>query len=145
MEDFSEYFAYKSILEDENPQYPKYLRDWENIKGINFNFEFKEDKLVFNEKEMHEGIEKMKKEIQFSENRKTLESQYLEMQKKFKEHPELLRGHTLFDILECYLNYCGKKIINCKKYNEKIIKEMEIPLDIKILKLGFGGYKLNKK
>lgn len=115
-----------------------------NLKQV-FKLLDMEDKLVFNKKEMQEGIEKMKKEIQFSENRRTLESQYLEMKKKFKEHPELLRGHTLFDMLECYLNYCEKKITNCKRYNEKIIKEMDIPLDIKVLKFGFGGYKLNEK
>jgi hypothetical protein len=142
LEDFSEYFAYKSILEDENPEYPRYSRDWENIKGINFNFEFREDKLVFDKVDMQNSIDKMKKEIQFSENRKNLEIQYSKMKHKFKSHPELLRGHTLFELLECYLKHYGKTIKNYKEYNDEIIKEMEIPLDIKILKFGFGGYKL---
>lgn len=145
LDDFSEYFAYKSILEDENPKYPRYLRDWDNIKGINFNFEFLDDKLVFNIEDMKNGIDKMKREIQFSENRNNLESQYLEMKKKFKEHPELLRGHTLFELLECYLNHYGKTIKDYNEYNDKIIKEMDIPLNIKVLKFGFGGYKLEKK
>lgn len=144
LEDFSEYFAYKSILEDENPEYPRYLRDWENIKGINFNFEFKDDKLVFNKEDMQKGIEKMKKEIQFSENKKNLESQYKEMKDKFMNHPELLRGHTLFELLECYLKHYGKTIKDYKGYNDKIISGMNIPLDIKVLKFGFGGYKLEK-
>lgn len=142
LEDFSEYFAYKSILEDENPKYPRYLRDWDNIKGINFNFEFQDDRLAFNKEDMQNGIEKMKKEIQFSENKKNLETQYSEMKQKFKEHPELLRGHTLFELLECYLNHCGKTIKDYKEYNDEIIKEMNIPLDIKVLKFGFGGYKI---
>lgn len=145
LEDFSEYFAYKSILEDENPKYPRYLRDWENIKGINFNFRFSDDRLVFNKEDMQDGIEKMKKEIQFSENKKNLESQYSEMKKKFKEHPELLRGHTLFELLECYLNHNGKAIKDFKEYNYEIVKKMDIPLNIKVLKFGFGGYKLEEK
>lgn len=145
LDDFSEYFAYKSILEDENPKYPKYLRDWENIKGINFNFEFLEDRLVFNIEEMQNCIEKMKKEIQFSKNKRNLESQYLEMKKKFKEHPELLRGHTLFELLECYLNHYGKTIKDYKEYNDKIVKGIDVPIDIKILKFRFGGYKLEKE
>lgn len=144
LEDFSEYFAYKSILEDENPKFPRYSRDWENIGGINFNFQLKDNKLVFNKDEMKNGIDKMKKEIQFSENRRNLENQYSEMKKKFKTHPELLRGHTLFELLECYLNHYGKTLKDSKEYNDEIIKEMDIPLDIKILKFGFGGYKLKE-
>lgn len=144
LENFSEYFAYKCILEDENPKYPRYLRDWENIKGINFNFEYKENKLVFNIEDMQNGIKKMKKEIQFSENRKNLENQYIEMKAKFKKHPELLRGHTLYELLECYLSHYKKSIKDFQEYNDKVIKEMDIPLNIKVLKFGFGGYKLEK-
>ena len=142
IEDFSEYFAYKSILEDENPNYP---RDCVNIKGIDFNFKIKENELTFNKEDMQCTIDKMKNEINFSENRENLEKQYLEMKQKLKRHPELLRGHTLFELLECYLKYYGKTIKNCNKYNNKIIKEMEVPLDIKVLKFGFGGYKLEKE
>ena len=141
LDGFSEYFAYKSILEDENPNYS---RDCENIKGINFNFEFKDDKLVFNKSDMKTGIDKMKNEIKYSEKRESLEKQYVEMKQKFKKHPELLRGHTLYELLECYLSYYGKSLKNYKEYNDEIIKEMEIPLNIKILKFGFGGYKLDK-
>lgn len=144
LEDFSEYFAYKSILEDENPKYSKYSRDWENIKGINFNFQFRDDKLIFNKDDMQNSINKMKNEIKFSENKSNLEIQYSEMKKKFKVHPELLRGHTLFELLECYLNYYGKTIKNYKDYNNKIIKEMDIPLNIKILQFGIGRYKWDK-
>ena len=145
LEDFSEYFAYKSILEDENPKYPRYLRDWENIKGINFNFCFQDDRLLFNKEDMQNGIEKMKKEVQFSENRISLEKQYKEMKSIFKIHPELLRGHTLFELLECYLNYYGKTVKDYNDYNDEIIKSMDIPLNIKVLKLGFGGYKLKEE
>ena len=86
----------------------------------------------------------MKKEIQFSENKKNFESQYKEMKDKFMNHPELLRGHTLFELLECYLKHYGKTIKDYKGYNDKIISGMNIPLDIKVLKFGFGGYKLEK-
>ena len=142
IDDFSEYFAYKSILEDENPNHS---RDCENIKGINFKFEFRDDKLIFNKVDMQSGIDKMKNEIKYSEDRKNLESQYSEMKQKFVAHPELLRGHTLFELLECYLKYYGKAIKNYKEYNNEIIKEMEIPLDIKILKFDSCKYKLVKE
>lgn len=144
LEDFSEYFAYKSILEDENPKYSKYSRDWENVKGINFNFEFKNDKIVFNIEDMKNSIDKMKLEINFSENKKNLEKQYSEMKQKLKSYPELLRGHTLYELLECYLRYYGKSIKNYKEYKDEIIKEMDIPLNIKILKFDIGKYKLEK-
>lgn len=141
--DFSEYFAYKSILEDENPNYS---RDCVNIKGIDFNFEFKENKLTFNKDDMKNAIDKMQNEIKFSENRKNLEKQHLEMKQRFKTHPELLRGHTLFELLECYLKYYGKTIKNYKEYNDEIIKRMNIPLNIKILKFDDNGrYKLNEE
>ena len=142
IDDFSEYFAYKSILEDENPNYSG---DCENIKGINFNFEIKDGRLIFNKDDMQHAIDKMKNEIKFSEKRAILEKQYLEMKQKFKTHPELLRGHTLFELLACYLKYYGKTIKNFNEYNDKIIKEMEIPLDIKVLKFGIGKYKLDEK
>ena len=135
IDDFSEYFAYKSILEDENPNYS---RDCMNIKGIDFNFEFKNDKLTFNKDEMQSAINKMQNEIKFSENRTNLEEQYLKMKQSLKMHPELLRGHTLFELLECYLKYYGKTIKNYKEYNDEIIKRMDIPLDIKILKFDIG-------
>lgn len=137
IDDFSEYFAYKSILEDENPNYS---RDCNNIKGIDFNFEFKDDKLAFNKEDMQSSIDKMKNEIKYSEKKLILEKQYLEMKQRFKAHPELLRGHTLFELLECYLKYYGKAIKNYKEYNDEIIKRMEIPLDIKVLKFGIGKY-----
>lgn len=143
LENFSEYFAYKSILEDENPKYSRYSRDWENVKGINFNFEFKNNNIIFNIEEMQNSINKMKNEIKFSENKKELENQYLEMKQKFKIHPELLRGHTLYELLECYLRYYGKTIKNYKNYNNEIIKEMNIPLNIKVLNFGIGKYKQN--
>lgn len=141
IDDFSEYFAYKSILEDENPNYS---RDCENIKGINFNFEIKDNKLIFNKDDMQHAIDKMKNEIKFSERKAILEKQYLEMKQKFKTHPELLRGHTLFELLECYLKYYGKTIKHFNEYNDKIIKAMEIPLNIKVLKFGIGRYKLDE-
>lgn len=141
IDDFSEYFAYKSILEDENPNY---ARDCDNIKGIDFNFAFKEDKLTFNKKDMQSNIDKMKNEIKFSEKKALLVTQYLEMKQKLKTHPELLRGHTLFELLECYLKYYGKAIKNYKEYNNEIIKKMEIPLDIKVLKFDIGKYKLDE-
>ena len=141
IEDFSEYFAYKSILEKENPYFSK---DCDPIKGINFNFEFKNNQIVFNKEEMQIGINKMKNEINYSENRKNLEIQYSEMKQKFKAHPELLRGHTLFELLECYLSYYGKSIKNYKEYNDEIIKSMNIPLNIKVLTFGIGKYKLHE-
>ena len=67
------------------------------------------------------------------------------MKQKFKVHPELLRGHTLFELLECYLRHYGKSIKNYKEYNDEIIKSMNIPLNIKVLKFGIGKYKLNEK
>ena len=133
--------SYKSILEDENPNYS---RDCMNIKGIDFNFEFKNDKLTFNKDEMQSAINKMQNEIKFSENRTNLEEQYLKMKQSLKMHPELLRGHTLFELLECYLKYYGKTIKNYKEYNDEIIKRMDIPLDIKILKFDIGKYKLKE-
>lgn len=141
LDEFSEYFAYKSILEDENPYYSK---DCSNIKGIDFQFEFKDGKLIFNKLYMQEAIEKMKNEIKFSEHRIILEKQHLEMKQKFKLHPELLRGHTLFELLECYLKHYGKSIKNYEKYNNQIIKNIEIPIDIKILKIGIGKYRLDE-
>lgn len=138
LDDFSEYFAYKSVLEDENPNRPK---NCENIEGIKFNFEFKDDKLTYNKKDLQNGINKMKNSINNSE----LESQYLEMKQKFKTHPELLRGHTLYELLECYLKHYGKTLKNYKEYNDEIIKKLEIPLDIKILKFDSGKYKLVEK
>ena len=141
LEDFSEYFAYKSILEDENPKYPRLARDWKNIKGINFKFEFRDNKLVFNKEDMQGSIDIMKKEIINSDNRKSLASQYSEMKKEFKAHPELLRGHTLFELLECYLNHYGKTLKNYKEYNDEIIKEMDIPLKIRILTFDGKNYK----
>lgn len=136
LDDFSEYFAYKSILEEENPNYS---RDCENIKGINFRFDFTNNKLAFNKDEMQISIDKMKNEINYSVNKKNLENQYIEMKKKFKNQPELLRGHTLYELLECYLRYYGKKIKNNKEYDNEIIIGMDIPLDIKVLK--FNGRK----
>ena len=141
LDDLSEYFAYKSILEDENPNYS---RDCDNIKGIDFNFEVEENILKFNKADMQSSINKMKNEIRFSEKKEILEKQYIEMKQKFKLHPELLRGHTLYELLESYLNYYGKDLKNYKEYNSEIIKNMDIPLDIKVLKFGFGGYKLEK-
>ena len=146
LDDFSEYFAYKSILEDENPNlsYVGYKYDnINNIAGINFNFEFKDGKLRFNKEDMQKGIEKMKREIEFSHNKINLENQNLEMKQRFKTHPEFLRGHTLYELLECYLRYYGKSTKNHKKYKDKIIKEMAIPLNIKVLKLDIGRYKLD--
>lgn len=140
IDNFSEYFAYKSILEDENPNYSI---DCENIKGIDFNFEFKDSKLIFNKDGMQRAINKMKNEIKFSEKKAILEKQYIEMKQKFKMHPELLRGHTLFELLESYLKYCRKTIKNYNEYNNEIIKKMEIPLDIKVLKFENGKYKLD--
>lgn len=145
LDDFSEYFAYKSILETENPNYSK---DCENIKGINFNFEFKNDKLIFNKADMQNGINKMKTQIiQISdrEKKEILEKQYLEMKQKFKKHRELLRGHTLYEFLECYLNHYGKSLKNHQEYNEEIVKRLKIPLDITILKFGIGKYKIEEK
>ena len=111
---------------------------------MNFNFEFKGNKLIFNKDDMQKDINKMKNEIYHSKNKKNLENQYSEMKQKFKTHPELLRGHTLFELLECYLKYYGKSIKKYKEYNDEIVKRMEIPLDIKILKFGIGKYKLEK-
>lgn len=145
LDDLSEYFSYKSILETENPNYS---RDCENIEGINFNFEFKDDKLIFNKDGMQKGINKMKNKIvhiRDREKKEILEQQHLEMKQKFKIHPELLRGHTLYEFLECYLNRYGKTLKNHEEYNKEIVKRMEIPLDIKILKFGLGKYKLEKK
>ncbi len=145
LDDFSEYFAYKSILETENPNYSK---DCENIEGINFNFEFKNDKLIFNKAGMQNGINKMKTQIiQISdrEKKEILEKQYLEMKQKFKKHRELLRGHTLYEVLECYLNHYGKSLKNHQEYNEEIVKRLKIPLDITILKFGIGKYKIEEK
>lgn len=145
LDDFSEYFAYKSILETENPNYSK---DCENIDGINFNFEFNNDKLIFNKAGMQNGINKMKTQIiQISdrEKKEILEKQYLEMKQKFKKHRELLRGHTLYEFLECYLNHYGKSLKNHQEYNEEIVKRLKIPLDITILKFGIGKYKIEEK
>lgn len=147
LDKLSDYFAYKSILLDENPNRSNRW-DYDNFKNtsiISFNFEFDGKQLTFNINDMKSDIEKMKSEIIWSSNRKNLEMQYAEMKQKFKLHPELLRGHTLFELLECYLKYYGKTIKNYKDYNNKIIKEMDIPLDIKILKFGFGGYKLEEE
>ena len=146
LDDFSEYFAYKSILEDENPNLSHfwYINDnIDNIAGIDFNFEFKDGELKFNKEDMQKGIDKMKREIEFSHNKKNLENQYLEMKQKFKSQPEFLRGHTLYELLECYLRYYGKSIKNYKEYKDEIIKKMDIPLNIKVLKLGIGRYKLD--
>ena len=66
------------------------------------------------------------------------------MKAKLKKHPELLRGHTLYDLLECYLSHYKKSIKDFQEYNDKVIKEMDIPLNIKVLRFGFGGYKLEK-
>lgn len=137
IEDFSEYFAYKSILEDENPNRPQNCK---NIGVINFNFEFKNDKLTYNKNAMQNAINEMKKNITNS----VLESQYLEMKQKFKKHPELLRGHTLYDLLECYLKHYGKTLTTYREYNDEIIKKLDIPLDIKILKFNGGKYKLEE-
>ncbi len=146
LEDFSEYFAYKSILEKENPYYS---RDCENVKGIDFNFEFKDDKIIYNKESLDSSIDKMKREIKFSQNKDILEKQYIEMKQKFKEFPELLRGHTLYALLECYLNHNGKTLKKYyedegMRYNNEIIKNMNIPLDIRVLKINYGGYKLEK-
>lgn len=142
LEAFSEYFAYKSILEDENPRYPRFSRDWQNEKWINFNFEFSNNNIIFNIEDMKSSIEKMKNSINRSNNKDELEEQFVEMKQKFKSQPELLRGHTLFDFLECYLKHYGKDIKAYKKYNNEIIKELNIPLDIKVLKFGYGRYEL---
>lgn len=144
LEDFSEYFAYKSILEKENPYYS---RDCENFKGIDFNFEFIDGKLVYNKDSLNNAIDKMKKEINYSENKESLENQHLQMKQKFKKYPELLRGHTLYALLECYLNHNGKTLKKYYEdegmtYNNEIIKNMDVPLDIKVLKVNIGKYRV---
>lgn len=154
LEGLSEYFAYKSILEDENPN-RSYLGcqydNINNIPGINFNFEYKDGELKFNKVDMQKGIETMKKEIEYSHNRKNFENQYLEMKQKFKQQPELLRGHTLFELLECYLRYYGKYLTSYNEFDYKyeykkdLIKSMSIPLIIKKLKIKFGEYIICKK
>lgn len=93
---------------------------------------------------MQSAIDKMKKEIEYSKNKENLEKQYIEMKQIFKKHPELLRGHNLYELLECYLRYYGKTTKKYQEYDDEIIKNMEIPLDIKILKFGVGRYKLDK-
>ena len=67
------------------------------------------------------------------------------MKQKFKKHRELLRGHTLYEFLECYLNHYGKSLKNYQEYNEEIVKKLKIPLDITILKFGIGKYKIEEK
>lgn len=147
LDELCDYFAYKSILLDENP---KRTNRWdydfiENTPIIRFNFKFDGEQLLFNRDDMKNDIEKMKKEVEFSKNRKNLEIQYNEMKQKFKNKPELLRGHTLFELLESFLNYYGKKIKDYKEYNNEIINKMSIPLDIKILNFSSGGYKVKEK
>lgn len=146
LDELSNYFAYKSILEDENPfrQNRFYYDTFKNIPVIKFNFEFNGEQLSFNRNDMKNDIAKMKSTIEKSHNKKNLENQYLEMKQKFKTHPEFLRGHTLYELLECYLSYYGKSLKNYKEYKDEIIKKMDIPLTIKVLKIGSGGYKLDK-
>lgn len=146
LDEISNYFAYKSILEDENPmrQNSFYYDSFKNIPIIKFDFEFNGEQLSFNRNDLKNDIKKMKSTIEKSHNRKSLESQYLEMKQKFKTHPEFLRGHTLYELLECYLKYYGKSLKNYKEYKDEIIKEMDIPLTIKVLKIDSGGYKLDK-
>lgn len=137
LDDLSEYFAYRSILEDENPNQP---REHQNTACINFNFQFKDGKLVFNKEDMQRSISEMKSKINNSE----LENQYLEMKRKLKNNPELLRGHNLYELLECYLKQYGKTLKYYKEYNNRIIKNLEIPLNIKVLKLSNGHYKVDE-
>lgn len=145
LDELCEYFAYKSILLDENP---KRSNRWDydtftNTPFIRFNFKFDGKQLLFNRNEMKSDIEKVKKEIEHSKNSENLKIQYKEMKQKFKSNLDLLRGHNLFELLECYLKYYGKSIRNNRKYNEEIIKKMEVPLNIKVLKFGsMGRYKL---
>lgn len=139
LDDFSEYFAYKSILVDENPNYIERCRvnSW-----ISFDFKFQYGNIIFNKPALLRDVENMKEQINKNSNKDVLKKQYAEMKQKFKNDPKLLRGHTVYDFLECYLKHYGKSLKDNGKYNYEIIKAMEIPLNIKVLKFDRGKYKL---